>query len=192
MMMAGRGGGVLPPGYTEVMAIANQRAAYINTGWIPKVAPRLVTDIMVTGGTDEDIVGMDATAPTWSADVYMSGTCYYRYGSTIYSAFASGMTNKTIFYHLDVGQDFIVDGVNKKTMSAYDFSSNTKECKLFSGRTGRTQACVMKRTQLYDGATLVRDFIPCISPNNIIGMYDIVTGTFYSSATSTSFITYTS
>lgn len=193
MMAASRhkgGGGGLPAGYTEVVAIANQGAAYINTGWVPKVAPRLVTDIMVTGGSDQDIVGMDATAPTWSADVYMggNGTCYYRYGSTSYVSFTTNMNDKTIYYHLDIGQDYIVDGVIKRTMTAYDFSPNTKECKLFAGRTGRTQACTMKRTQLYDGDTLVRDFIPCISPNNVVGMYDLITGAFYSSATSTQFI----
>lgn len=35
---------------------------------------------------------------------------------------------------------------------------------------------------------LVRDFIPCINPNNVVGMYDIVNGVFYSSPNGTAFV----
>jgi hypothetical protein len=39
-----------------------------------------------------------------------------------------------------------------------------------------------------EGASLIREFIPCINPNNIVGMYDTVNGVFYSSPNGTAFI----
>lgn len=36
------------------------------------------------------------------------------------------------------------------------------------------------RSQIYRSGILIRDFIPCINPSNIIGMYDIVNNVFYS------------
>lgn len=189
MMRASRqSGGELPTGYTAVEAIQNGGAAYIDTLWTPKVAPRLVTELYVIGGSDQDIVGMDNTAPTWSADIYTSsnGSCYYRYGSTSYQFFTTNIGNR-VWASVDIGKDFIVNGVNKKTMADYDFSSNTKTCRLFSGRNGRTQNCAMKRAQLYDGDTMVRDFVPCKNEHGVCGMYDMVNGEFYASVTTTNF-----
>ena len=33
--------------------------------------------------------------------------------------------------------------------------------------------------EIYDGSTLVRDFIPCKNPSGAVGLYDTVNGTFY-------------
>ena len=33
--------------------------------------------------------------------------------------------------------------------------------------------------RIYDGATLVRDFIPCKNPSGVVGLYEIVEGKFY-------------
>lgn len=37
-------------------------------------------------------------------------------------------------------------------------------------------------------SVLLRDYIPCINPNNVVGMYDAVEGQFYSSPNGTAFI----
>jgi hypothetical protein len=34
--------------------------------------------------------------------------------------------------------------------------------------------------QVYDNGTLVRDLVPCIDPNNVVGAYDLVNDVFYS------------
>lgn len=36
--------------------------------------------------------------------------------------------------------------------------------------------------QIYNNGTLIRDFVPCINPNNVAGVYDIVNDVFYQSA----------
>lgn len=41
--------------------------------------------------------------------------------------------------------------------------------------------------QIYDNDILIRDYIPCINPNGIYGLYDKVNNQFYSSASSTQF-----
>lgn len=41
--------------------------------------------------------------------------------------------------------------------------------------------------RIYEGDTLVRDFVPCKSPSGTFGMYDLVTGRFFASATAVAF-----
>lgn len=41
--------------------------------------------------------------------------------------------------------------------------------------------------KLYKNNALVRDFVPCIDPNNVYGLYDVVGSTFYSSGNSSVF-----
>ena len=43
-------------------------------------------------------------------------------------------------------------------------------------------------TKIYEGYNVVRNFIPCKNPNNIVGMYDTVNGVFYSSPNGTAFV----
>lgn len=48
---------------------------------------------------------------------------------------------------------------------------------------GRLYSC-----QIYDNGTLIRDFVPCINPNNVVGVYDIVNNVFYQSGNGNSFV----
>lgn len=42
--------------------------------------------------------------------------------------------------------------------------------------------------QIWEGSQLVRNFIPCINPLNVVGMYDMVNDQFYGSATNSVFL----
>lgn len=42
--------------------------------------------------------------------------------------------------------------------------------------------------KLYKNNILVRDFVPCINPSNIVGLFDLVSGTFYDNAGTGTFI----
>lgn len=42
--------------------------------------------------------------------------------------------------------------------------------------------------KLWLNGTLVRDMIPCIDPNNVVGLYDAVNGVFYSSPNGEAFV----
>lgn len=42
--------------------------------------------------------------------------------------------------------------------------------------------------KLFVGGTLVRDMVPCIDPNNVVGLYDLVNNVFYSSPNGAAFV----
>lgn len=50
------------------------------------------------------------------------------------------------------------------------------------GFAGRLYYC-----QIFQNGEIVRDFVPCINPDGIVGLYDLVEGKFYRSNTSTDF-----
>lgn len=63
---------------------------------------------------------------------------------------------------------------------------------LFANNSGGSPAqfCSAKlySFKIYDNDILVRDCYPCLNPNGVPGLYDIVNGMFYGSATSTPFV----
>ena len=42
--------------------------------------------------------------------------------------------------------------------------------------------------KLFVSGTLVRDMVPCIDPNNVVGLYDLANNTFYSSPNGSAFV----
>jgi hypothetical protein len=45
----------------------------------------------------------------------------------------------------------------------------------------------MYSCQIYDNGTLIRDYVPCITPDNEAGLYDLVNGAFYANMGSGAF-----
>lgn len=67
--------------------------------------------------------------------------------------------------------------------NVYMFIDNNKRFSTF------TRQIKMYRCKIYDGPTLVRDFVPCYKiSGTVIGMYDIVNGVFYENAGTGTFV----
>ena len=82
--------------------------------------------------------------------------------------------------------DVILDGTKIMTISAGG-TTPTGNFSIFTydGRTGYYANLKLYSMKIYDGSTIIRNFIPCINPSNVVGLYDVVNGTFYSSSTAT-------
>lgn len=81
---------------------------------------------------------------------------------------------------------FYLNGVSQGTASvAY---TETASCALLSdgagsGFIGRLYSC-----QIYESGVLVRNFVPCINPNGVVGLYDTATKAFFGNAGTGAFI----
>lgn len=80
------------------------------------------------------------------------------------------------------GRTLIIDGNTITTFNATSFTTN-RNITLFAGNAQGEifsfASIKMKETKLYDGETLVRDFVPALDYNNVACLFDKVENKFY-------------
>ena len=73
----------------------------------------------------------------------------------------------------------ILDGITKLSDNNLMSDIETTTLKLFTGCTYESQLMELYSCKIYDSNILVRDFIPCVSPDGEVGMYDLVNNKFH-------------
>lgn len=180
----------IPNEYIELEYLESTGTQYINTGFVPKITPRIVCTVAFMSTDDRDFFGMtNNTQPSWVGNIKLTATTggklfsYYRYyTTTALTGFNNNLpsVNAGDFIELDLGNEFIVNGTSYWSTTAQSFASNSQEITLFKGRTYYHKVRI-KNCKFYDGDELVRDFIPVMY--NYDGyMYDKVTGQLFGNA----------
>ena len=85
------------------------------------------------------------------------------------------------------GNGVTLNGENLMTAS-YGGTAPTKQLTLFTydGDTATTSSMFVGKLygmKIYEGSTLIREYVPCKNPSNVVGLYDRVNQTFVGSAT---------
>ena len=180
--------GGLPDGYTQAAYIKSNGTQYINTGYIAKsenyrIKCRFYFDTIVDrtvpfgGGASTDIISV----------LIRNSTIFHFYvGSGSVSA-TDVAISQGVNYDMDCWAN---DGtftviLNGATYSGRYSGTINKEYPLFlfanniSGTPTSFSSIRMTSFQIYDADILVRDFVPCINPSGIAGLYDMVGKIFY-------------
>lgn len=176
----------LPAGYTQYLWIGKSAGTgYINTGYVPKTKPRIITSYYFTATMDADLFG-SAGSPYFIFNPGVTGVAgqniYYKYGDKTSGAFTATGVGANYWHTVDAKEDITIDGTTYAWATSWDYSNNAASVYIFGGRNHTIVNYRLKRVKLFDGDTLVRDLIPCTDPNNVAGMYDVVNGVFYASA----------
>lgn len=187
----------LPSGYQQVEYIESSGTQYIDTGIIPNTNTKIEAKVLITQHASADsydsLFGTieRTTTNVQTFDIQMSPTNYFYFSSGEWGvdniSVASGInTEYNISFSVNGqitvnGNSYTLtsgwDNTNSLTLSIfalhyfYDyFYSNYSYMKLYS-------------FAIYDGNILVRNFIPCYRiSDNVIGLYDLVNGAFYTNA----------
>ena len=172
--------------YTKLAYIESTGEQYIDTEYVFKNKPKVVGKIMITNNADADIMGTPIVKAGCFIIDFNNGGLYYRYSSTSSTQMNTGIQIGN-WYNMEFSNKVIVDGVEKGTISSYDFSSNTQSFLIGKGRNyGNAR---YKEIKMYDGDELVRDLVPCYSESkDEAGMIDIINRKFYPSMTDIDFI----
>lgn len=192
----------LPSKYQEVEYIASSGTQYINTGYIAKVNNvNLELDMTWTGSN----VG---AFETFAGFMYSTTQNNLRMGLHKYSSvlmFGANSTttsgtapvkNERFVYRGDFtsgAQKLYKNGTQIATNSTtYDFSTNTCPVYIFARYCPNSMnysTMRVYRAKIYEGTTLKMDCIPCYrKSDSVIGLYDLVNGTFYTNAGSGTFV----
>lgn len=181
----------LPEGYLRLEFIQSSGTQYIDTGFKHNQNTRVVMDAQFTN--------LSLATPQWLFDGRESdatkgkGVFYdprdnlskvscdyvYSYGDARYRFTALNPSDRL---HIDYNKNVITINGHVHTFSAITFQSN-HSIALFALNNGgafeshgsaRIYSC-----KIYDNDFLVRNFVPCKNAQDEIGLYDLVTETFY-------------
>lgn len=181
----------LPRGYTELEWIKSSGTQYIDTGYKAKsenyrIKCKFCFDTLVNntapfgGGSSTDIISALLRNNLVSYDVRfyvgsgrISGTDVRVEKGVNYEleCWANNGNFTVILNGASYSGEY--SGAINKEYSLAIFGNNV------SGSVGQRTRIRISAFQIYDNGTLVRDFVPCLSPSNEAGFYDTVNGAFY-------------
>lgn len=186
----------LPQGYTEVEYIQNTSIALIDTGFKPNQDTRIEYKTQCVSSTQ---YGAQIGCGAWNAANAMrqnyesnyNGTLHIKWGAAtgwdVVSSVIGDYNEHTYDWNKN---EFYRDGtlVRSTTYTNFQCTDNLALFHCIEAGISFNDAAAFKGKmfycKIYDNGTLVRDFVPCIDPNNVVGMYDTVNGVFYGSANS--------
>ena len=179
----------LPDGYTELDYVESTGTQYIDTDIYPKANTRVVCDFRFpsiptasaycgwgsSGGAEAFLFGADGKQ---NFTVFVSGN---------WKSSPTGVAVDTGRHVYDLAKGAMyLDGVLFSTTNTLGSTATSKQTMwLFGSRvewtTSLTYPCSMAihSCKMYEGATLVRDFVPCTDGNGRAGLYDTVNRKMY-------------
>lgn len=181
----------LPSGYTQLEYIESTGTQYIDTGFKPNQNSRVVMDAEMT------VISGAAFYFGARASGYIDsfGVLYSNSAKAMRSAY--GSENLT-FTTTDYTARVIIDknktscrlGTETLNHKASTFQ-NTHNLYLFAsnefGTVGSLSKMRLYSCQIYDNDTFIREYIPCVTDDGKVGLYDTVNGVFYGNAGTGSF-----
>lgn len=187
----------LPNGYTQLEYIQSDGNQHIDTGYYPTVSVRVVTRVELLRGSTENLslYGAYGDSGQYVFQLIINNNKWQaRYGAA--DAYSAAITTRglTDIDHNKAtatitSPDGTISLTSRSSLSGsityplYIFARN------FAGSASGRCALKLYYFQVYDGDTLVRDYVPARNSDGVIGLYDLANGVFYTNAGSGEFTT---
>ena len=188
--------GTLPDGYTELEYIESSGTQYINTGIAPKTTTRVVCDFQYTATSGQ--CGWGSTGSKESFFFGVAGDGAFKASvSGNFTVSPTGVAADTDRHTFDISMSALkLDGTAfaNATTSPFSNAASGNTLYLFALHAGWSPYVVnyasmrIYSCKIYDGETLVRDFVPVVrTSDSKAGLYDLETDAFFGNAGSGSF-----
>lgn len=184
----------LPDGYAMLSYIEGTGTQYIDTGFKPNENTRLVLDIDI--GTQSSYPMALLGSRNGDTNSNASFVIFIMTASQFRTDFGSSTANANIStsgrFLIDKNKSTcningtLYENTNTTFQSDYTLSILTENDP--SGYDTRITKGKIYSCQIYDNDILIRDYIPCLNPSNIAGLYDLVNGVFYGDSAGGTFL----
>lgn len=185
----------LPEGYTQVEYIESDGTQYIDTGYKANQDTRVVFDayILQTTTTATGLFGCRQAMGSNGFYIYEQNGDLGEYNDGYGSLFTRDIPLSASARHIiDKNKNkTYIDETIAHTYAAQTFTAPVT-LTLFAiqqsnGVDERMSVCRLYSCVIYDNGTIVRYYIPCTNASGIAGLYDTVSGVFYTNAGTGSF-----
>ena len=180
----------LPSGYVKLEYIESTGTQYIDTG--VRVMPENYQQLKMSVTCEK--IGKGSGASDWLVDgsnianayFYMgvyNGKYYYGCGTTDHDTGITAVPGKqTSTIDIPSAKFTVSDSADVSISTEAVTTSASLYLFGFNYNPVRCYAEKIYSCQIYIGATLVRDFVPCKNSSRVVGLYDNVGGKFYQNA----------
>ena len=162
---------------------------WIDSGINPKIKPRVVARLATLNTTARSYWGnKDSGSSSYSAGFASNKLYYYSYGSATSASVNYTISQQTV-YEWDTSDKVYVNGVLKYTSpNTYTYSASQSNIQIFkAGRNNSPGTFRLYSFKLYDGDSLVRDYVPA-EFNGEYGLWDLLHDKFYENKGTGTFI----
>lgn len=177
---------VLPDGYTELAYIESSGTQYINTGVKPNQDTRVIIDLQILNTqTSEGHICSISESNYYSLLFDPTDTKWYqtRFGASILQEFPETLNSRDRVT-IDKNKRYTTIGTTVIDSGSQTFQlSNTLPLLCHKSNSGALSLFLSARIyscMIYDGDTLIRNFIPArYEEEETLGLYDTVNSVFY-------------
>ena len=186
------GGGRLPSGYTELLYIQSTGTQWIDTDVIPTQEYTLYAKISFLDTAGTNILGTrNGSGDTTNRFGLISFGSTSLFGAFYGTNSVSGNAVDQNTHEFSIGPDgFVMDGTTVNVQQT--IFSCSYPIILFGFNNGSNGITTVSERiyscKIYFEDQLIRNFVPCINPDGIVGLYDLEAGTFYQNAGSGDFL----
>lgn len=170
----------LPEGYAEVQYTQSTGTQYVDTGFKPNQDSRVLIKLSTSETGSHTVFGADID---WVDNGFALGVGFTHYGKE--TGTISGLNNGSP-HEVDFNKNIIsMDGSTVLTMGASTFSVPHNLALFANNRAGGIQGkttMALYYCRIYDGNTIIRDYIPCKNAGGAVGLYDLIGQKFYGNA----------
>ena len=188
---------ILPEGYTQLEYIESTGTQWIDTGVVPKSTTKVEFDVQYSANESANYHNGWGSSGDQEAFLWGYGKSGKFYASVSSDWTSSHLENYALDlnrhkYELQSGSQKF-DGVEFGTTTIGDTASSGQTMYLFAGHvewSNQPDYYTKEKVfscKIYDGNTLIRDFVPVRNSSNQIGLYDVVSGQFYGNGGSGTF-----
>lgn len=203
----------LPDGYNELEYITANKAQYINTGKASgyNITAKIKARVSENSGANTSAqlfysnysyeVGGGFNVAYFSAYTPLAvGNIYVRCGYSPYYETSNKVPSLLVASGIYIPFELTLDGKGNVYFNNLHYTTGNLSAIQSMGvmstitlgpkvdfQTSIPPTVDIYYFQIYDNETLVRDFVPCKTDANIVGMYDLVSKSFFQSASGTPF-----
>ena len=176
----------LPSGYRKLKYIESSGTQYVDTNFVPNQDTRIVLKVYFPiAGSNQFLFGTRTGERSNSFAFNCYSTCYRSHYNTYWTNYDTSVAFERPFV---IDKNKNVTTLNGEYTVTSDYAEFTcpYPLVLFANNNNGTIATFattkLYSCQIYDDGDIVRDYIPCIDPSGVVGLYDDVNGAFYSDA----------
>ena len=183
----------VPGDYTELEYIESSGTQYIDTGIIGKTGISVEAKFMLNTTENGSLIGnrMASNTRFWPAmwweqkwNATIGGDSYGKHSTTV----SANTIYITYFQSSLYGWTFDVNGT--RIVSGTETINNTNNMWLFGTNNGRDNPSTLQYpfkgrvyyVKIWNNGTVVRNFIPVKNSDNVVGVYDTVSQTFFTNS----------
>ena len=179
----------LPAGYRQVEYIQSNGEQCIDSGHIPQSENlRVVLDFLLPASPAGKTLFGTQVGSKWLLMYFQNATSCLLMMGTSANISTTEMGTQNVRHKIDLTANngtfnYTINGATKSGTYNGQFPHTSTLGIMCSSREGGSYvekiAARVYSCQIYDNDTLVRDYIPCINPSGVGGLYDLVNAKFY-------------